>query len=59
MDKEQFQRDIQKADNDSLRAILEPNAIKQCRKCPFYQHFRRSVRYSNSRQTVCHISENH
>lgn len=48
MDKEQFQRDIQKADNDSLRAILEPNAIKQRRKCPFYQHFRRSIRYSNS-----------
>jgi len=31
-----------------IKAILEPNAIKQRRKCPFYQHFRCSVRYSNS-----------
>ncbi len=31
-----------------IRAILEPDAIKQRRKCPFYKHFRRSVRYSNS-----------
>lgn len=30
------------------RAILEPNGKKQPRKCPFYQHFRGSVRYSNS-----------
>ncbi|MFR1107747.1 MAG: hypothetical protein ACLSD8_01780, partial [[Ruminococcus] torques] len=31
-----------------IRAILGPKTIKQPRKCPFYQHFRGSVRYSNS-----------
>ena len=31
-----------------IRAILEPNGKKRPRKCPFYQHFRGSVRYSNS-----------
>ena len=31
-----------------IRSILDPNAIKSPRKCPFYQHFRGSVRYSNS-----------
>lgn len=30
------------------RAILEPTCIKQSRKYPFYQHFRDSIRYSNS-----------
>ena len=29
-------------------ASLGPKTIKQPRKCPFYQHFRGSVRYSNS-----------
>ena len=28
--------------------LVDTNAIKQHRKCPFYQHFRCSVRYSNS-----------
>lgn len=31
-----------------IRAILGPKTIKQPRKYPFYQHFRGSVRYSNS-----------
>ena len=31
-----------------IRAILEPNDINQPRKCPFYQHLRGSVCYSNS-----------
>ena len=31
-----------------IRAILEPKDIKHPRKCPFYQHFRGFVRYSNS-----------
>lgn len=30
------------------QSILEPNAINQSRKRPFYQHFRCSARYSNS-----------
>ena len=35
-----------------IRAILGPKTIKQPRKCPFYQHFRGSVRYSNSQSLV-------
>ena len=31
-----------------IRAKVEPSHIKHPRKCPFYQHFRGSVRYSNS-----------
>ncbi len=31
-----------------IRAILEPNAINQSRKRPFYQYPRHLVRYSNS-----------
>lgn len=31
-----------------IRAILEPNVIKQHRKCPFYQPFQDFIRYSNS-----------
>lgn len=38
-----------------IRAILGPKTIKQPRKCPFYQHFRGSVRYSNSQSSICFV----
>ena len=38
-----------KLHTEKIRSILDPKDIKQPRKCPFYQHFRGSVRYSNSR----------
>lgn len=35
-----------KLHTEKIRSILDPKDIKQPRKCPFYQHFRGSVRYS-------------
>ena len=40
-----------------IRAILGPKTIKQPRKCPFYQHFRGFVRYSNSALSRQNLTE--
>lgn len=42
-----------KLHTEKIRSILDPKDIKQPRKCPFYQHFRGSVRYSNSQSSIC------
>lgn len=44
-----------KLHTEKIRSILDPKDIKQPRKCPFYQHFRGSVRYSNSQSSICFV----
>ena len=44
-----------KLHTEKIRSILDPKDIKQPRKCPLYQHFRGSVRYSNSQSSICFV----